>query len=247
MGLLDRFRGMKDPVAGTYRLVACSYSSGGATFENCTMDGVVTAPGMTPTAVHHVSLLTPTAKWPQPGQELPVTIERANPSRLKIHWDQIPSTAQTARALAQQQAAEAAAGGTQPGASAPTGGEPGSAVLGAPGRPLPGTPGGGLSPAESAQVAIGNAASLGLQPMNGQVIAAHRIPVPPGMPEAPGGTWDLTLDLTPLSGPGFSTVIRIGFSSPARQAEIGTIGRVLPVVADPTRPDRVAIDTARLG
>lgn len=243
MGLFDRLRGIKDPVEGTYRLVACSSSSGGATFENCSMDGVVTAPGIIPTAVHHVSLLTPTAKWPQPGQELPVTIERENPSRLKILWDRIPSTAQTARLLAEQQAQEVAAS-MRAGAGTPP---PAAAVLGAPGRPLPGTPGGGLTPQESAQVAAGNAAALGLQPMTGRVIAAHQLDVPAGMPQAPGGTWDLTLDLTPPTGNGFTTVIRIAFSSPARQADIGAVGRTLPVVADPARPDRVAIDTSRLG
>ena len=100
---------ISDPVEGTYRLVACSSSSGGAMFENCSMDGVVSAPGIAPTAVHHVSLLTPTAKWPQPGQELPVMIERTAPDRLKIRWDRIPSTAETARLLAEQQAQHAAA------------------------------------------------------------------------------------------------------------------------------------------
>jgi hypothetical protein len=240
MGLFDRLRGIKDPVPGTYRLVSCSYSSGGAAFENCTMDGVVTAPGIPPTAVHHVSLLTPTAKWPQPGQELPVTIEAGKPDRLKIHWDQVPSAAQIARSLAEQEAA------AQRSADTPADPAPQSAVLSAPGRPLPGTPGGGLSPQESAQVAAGGAAALGLQPMTGTVIAAHQLEVPASMPQAPGGTWDLTLDVTPPAGPGFTTVLRIGFSSPTRKTEIASIGRVLPVVSDPAHPDRIAIDTTRL-
>lgn len=240
MGLFDRIRGIKHPVEGVYRVVACSYSSGGASFENCTIDGVVTAPGIPPTAAHHVSLLTPVAKWPQPGQELPVTVEAGDPNRLKIHWDQIPSSATTARLQAEH---EAAAMRSAPDRVDP---DPGSSVLAAPARALPGTPGGGLSPQESAQVALGDAASLGLQPMTGKVVAAHQIDVPASMPQAPGGTWDLTLDLTPPTGPGYTSVIRIGFSSPARQAQIGTIGRVLPVVADPSSPDRVAIDTTRL-
>lgn len=245
MGLFDRFRGPTDPVEATFRLVACSSGSGGAMFENCTMDGVVTAPGIAPTAVHHVSLLTPTAKWPQPGQDLPVTIERGNPSRLRIRWEAVPTTAETARRLAQQQAQQAAdsmrAGTTTTSAPAPE-----SVVLGAPGRPVPGSPGGGLSPEESAQVSIGNAAALGLQPMSGRVIAAHQVDVPEGLPHAPGGTWDLTLDVAPPSGTGYTTVIRISFSSAARRAEIGALGRVLPIAADPMRPDRVAIDTTRL-
>lgn len=246
MGLFDRLRGIKDPLDGTFRLVACSTSSGGAVVENCTMDGVVVAPGVPPTPVHHVSLLTPTAKWPQPGQTLPVTLDRRDPSRLRIRWDDVPPNAQIARRLAQEQAREAPAGTGDPGTGGPS--EPSTrAVLGAEGRPEPGTAGGGLSPAESARATQGGAATLGLQPLSARVLAAHEVVVPAGLAQAPGGTWDLTLDVEPQTGPGWSTVLRVGFRSPERKAEVARIGRVLPVLADPVRHDRIAIDAERLG
>ena len=224
MGLFDRLRGIGDPVEGEYRLVACSVGSGGAAFENCSMDGVVTAPGVQPTSVHHVSLLTPTSKWPQPGSTLPVTIDRRDPSKLKIRWDAVPSNAQVARSLADEQARRMATGA--PAAE--------TTVVGAPGRAVPGAAGGGLTPAESARAAAGGAAGLGLQALTARVLAAHEIAVPPGMPQAPGGTWDLTLDVDAPGG-GWSSVIRISFSSPERRADVARIGRALPVLADPDR------------
>ena len=269
MGLFDRLRGIGDPVDGEYRLVACSSAGGGAVYENCSMDGVVSAPGVPATAVHHVSLLTPVSKWPAPGQSLPVTVDRRDPSRLKIRWDDVPSTAQLARELAEQQAAarraaprddEPAAGGA-PGlppeiaalvaraeaAGATVSTSTTTTVVGADGRALPGASGGGLTPEESGRATAGGAAALGLRPLDARVLAAHRIDVPAGLPDAPGGTWDLTLDVDGGGGTGWSTVLRISFSTPARRAEIAAVGRSLPVLADPQRHDRIAIDTARLG
>lgn len=276
MGLFDRLRGIKDPIDGEYRLVACSSSSGGAVYENCTMDGVVTAPGVPGTAVRHTSLVTPVAKWPQPGRVLPVTIDRNDPTRLKIRWEAVPSNAQLAHALAEQQAAAAPASPAPAGAPTAADGLPAglppeaaamvadivararaagatvttdvtTSVVGADGRAAPGASGGGLTPAESAQAVSGGAAALGLQPMNARVLAAHRIAVPAGMPDAPGGTWDLTLDVVGPGGTGWSSTTRISFSSAERRATVAAIGRTLPVLADPVRHDRLAIDTTRLG
>jgi hypothetical protein len=61
---------------------------------------------------------------------------------------------------------------------------------------------------------------------------------------APGGVWDLTLDVA--ANPGYTTVLRINFSSPAKRQQIAVVGHQLPVLADPSRHDRIAIDTSRL-
>ena len=78
------------------------------------------------------------------------------------------------------------------------------------------------------------------------MLAAHQVDVPAGMPNGPGGTWDLTLDVAPTTGEGYSTVLRITFSTPERRASIAAVGRELPVLADPDRHDRIAVDTSRL-
>ncbi|WP_243062124.1 hypothetical protein [Humibacter sp. RRB41] len=239
MGLFNR---IKDPVDGQFNLVSCSIASGGAVYENCSMDGVVSGPGVTPTSVHHSSLATPVAKWPQPGQTLPVTFDREHPDRLKIRWDQMPTNREVAQMYAAQQAQQMAAAQAT-GASVFAS----PSVIGDPSRPLPGAPGGGLTPQESAQALAGGAVALGLLPTTARVLAAYAVQPPAGVPTAPGGVWDLTLDVTPVGGnSGYSTVMRIGFSSVQKQQTIAAIGRELPVLADPQRHDRIMIDTSRL-
>jgi hypothetical protein len=279
MGLFNRMRGISEPVDAEFRIVACSNNSGGAVYENCTMDGVVSGPGFDPVPVHHTSMVTPTAKWPYPGVVLPVTVDREHPERLKINWDAVPSSRDVARALAAQQAQQMAAAAGQASQTPGITGNPFAAaaaglppqyqsmvgdivaraqaagatvttsyetqVVGAPGRPAPGAPGGGLTPAESAQAMAGGGAAIGLQTTVATVLAAHEVPVPAEVPgAAPGGVWDLTLDVT--ATPGYTTVLRINFSSPEKRQQIAVVGRQLPVLGDPTRHDRIAIDTTRL-
>jgi hypothetical protein len=119
-------------------------------------------------------------------------------------------------------------------------------VIGDASRPVPGAPGGSLTPEETAQALAGGAAALGLQPMNARLIAAHEVQMPAGFATVPGGTWDLTLDLAPAGGSGYSTVLRINFSSEQKRQAIAEVGRELPVLADPARHDRIMIDTSRL-
>lgn len=278
MGLFSRLKGISQPVDAEFRIVACSANSGGAVYENCTMDGVVSGPGIDPVPVHHTSMVTPTAKWPYPGVVLPVTVDREHPDRMKINWDGVPNSRDVARALAAQRAQQMAAGAGVP-TAAPTDGNPFAAaasglppqyqsmigdivaraqaagatvttsyetqVVGAPGRAAPGMPGGGLTPAEAQQAMAGEGAAIGLQPTVATVLAAHEVPVPAGVPgTAPGGVWDLTLDVT--ATPGYTTVLRVNFSSSEKRQQIAAVGRQLPVLGDPTRHDRIAIDTSRL-
>jgi hypothetical protein len=98
-------------------------------------------------------------------------------------------------------------------------------VLGDRGRAMPGTPGGGLTPDQ--------AASAGANPL-GMVGGGA------------AGTVDLTLDVALPPGPGWTTTMRIAFSTPARRAAIATPGVRLPVLVDPDAHDHIAIDTSRL-
>jgi hypothetical protein len=108
---------MKDPVRGTAQVVAASIPPRGVKgWSNCSLDLVVQAEGMKPYAKTLTSWLTPTSKWPFPGQTLPVTVDRADPDRVKIEWDEVQSTSDRAFEDAQQLAARLA------GAQAPPGG-----------------------------------------------------------------------------------------------------------------------------
>jgi hypothetical protein len=204
MGLFSRLKGISEPVDAEFRIVACSRNDGNAVYENCTMDGVVSGAGFDPVAVHHTSMVTPTAKWPYPGVVLPVSVDRLHPERLKINWGAVPNSRDVARALATQQATQMTA-------------EAGQA------RRTPGIAGAAFTVAT--------------------VLAAHEVPAG-GAEAAPGGVWDLTLDVT--ATPGYTTVLRVNFSSPEKRQRIAVVGRELPVLSDPSRHDRIAIDTTRL-
>jgi hypothetical protein len=265
---------MSDPADGQLQLTACSGGVSGALYSNCTMQGVVTAPGLPPTAVEHLCL-APTKKWPQPGQLLPVRVDRADPTRLEVLWNSMPTNQELGQQQAQQEAQRLAAqmsagqnwagqqpppgmappaayGMAQPGMAPPAayGQAPGTSavppgVLGDPARPAPGMAGGGLTPEQAAAAISGQA--LNMQSATAQVLAVHDVPVPPGMPGAPpAGLVDLTLDVTLTTGGRYTTTMRIGFGTPQTRAKVTAVGATLPVVVNPAQRDQIAIDTSLL-
>ena len=68
------------------------------------MELVVSAEDIPATPVSHSGIYK-TSRWPMPGQTLPITLDRANPKRIKIHWGEVPSGGQQAEQQAQQLAA----------------------------------------------------------------------------------------------------------------------------------------------
>ncbi len=94
---------MDDPVVGSARVVARSDHRGRGIKEICVLHLVVQAEGIEPTAVE-LSPLVHRDRWPDPDTALPVTVDRANPARVEIAWEHVPSVAERRR-----QSAEAAA------------------------------------------------------------------------------------------------------------------------------------------
>jgi hypothetical protein len=108
MGLLgDSFKAMrmKDPVDATAQVVGGTAPPDSASSGNVRLNLVVQPEGMEAVSVEH-SCIAPVKKWPFPGSTLPVTVDRADPDRLKIRWDEMPDhgevSAQQADALAAQ-------------------------------------------------------------------------------------------------------------------------------------------------
>lgn len=113
MGLLGdwvRSKRMKDPVRGILQVTASTYPPDDASSANFSVNGVVSADGIPPTAVEHAGIAR-TRKWPRAGQTLPVTVDRADPTRLSIEWDEVPDSWDTARQNAEALAAAMQAGG----------------------------------------------------------------------------------------------------------------------------------------
>ena len=157
MGLLDGLMGgrMKDPVRGMAQVVSCSAWTEGI-MQNCHMNLIVHADGVPATAVE-LNKLVHNQKWPSPGMTLPVTVDRANPQKVKVEWDELQDSRDRTRQSAEDMAAamrgeEPAAGlggaqvinlsGSRPlgpargeEAEAAHAGHPGAGVAGGAGRP----------------------------------------------------------------------------------------------------------------
>ncbi|HEY3751836.1 MAG TPA: hypothetical protein VGL80_21860 [Pseudonocardiaceae bacterium] len=264
MGIRSKWRAghMKDPVSGVFKVADWYDAHPHSSPPGTRLTGVVVADGIAPTpaevpADHH-------GKWV--GQnELPVTVDRSNPTNFRVEWDQIVKNdwQSTARQRANEAAARLAAGD-----------QPAGGFGGAQGFSI--TTGDGVAPmidqalrsagvdpivlrgshsTVSIQTSFGNTtsgssmggfgAAMGGTPATGVVTAVHDVappmPLPGGMSQA-----DLTLDVQRPDGSTYPVTTRIGFRTPARRAAIATIGTRLPVLVDPSDPGRVTIDVAKL-
>jgi len=103
-GLLGGSGGMKDPVRGMAQVVSCSRHNGRGIMQNCHMQLVVQADGVpaTPVELHQ---LVHNKRWPQPGMTLPVTVDRADPQKVKIEWDEVETSRDRSRQTAEDMAA----------------------------------------------------------------------------------------------------------------------------------------------
>jgi hypothetical protein len=96
---------MADPVPGTMLVTAASMPSRNALYHMSRITGVISAEGVEPTAVQFGGLIR-TSLWPSPGKQLPVIVDRADPKKFAIQWDQA-GTAESS-ALGQAEALAAA-------------------------------------------------------------------------------------------------------------------------------------------
>jgi hypothetical protein len=75
------------------------------------MQLVVQGPGVPATAVE-LDCMVHASRWPSPGITLPVTVDRDDPQKLKVEWDEVESSQDsTARAAEEMAAAMRGEGG----------------------------------------------------------------------------------------------------------------------------------------
>jgi hypothetical protein len=293
MGLSDwrAKHNMRDPVRGVFRVTGFYDKHPSSNPPGTRVTGVITAPGIPATPAEHK--VDERGRWAS-HQELPVLVDRSDPSRFAILWSEIQNVpwrdSEMSSAQAMADRLNAAQPGFQPYAEqAPYPGPPGSGpaipsypgqpgypqvqvsvtslppdaaaavqaavaqalgaavpgqqqVLGAPGRPVPGMPGGGLTPEQASQMVAGG----GGERASAVVIDAREIAIPPGMHSAPAGTVDITLEIRRADGTRYTAVTRVGFSTPERRARVTAPGTQLSVYIDPSDRSRVAIDTSGL-
>jgi hypothetical protein len=285
-------RQMKYPERGVLRVTgfydALSHSAPSGT----RITGIITAPGIPDTPVEHKS--DDQDSWAG-VREVPVLVDRADPSRFLILWDEAqpiswrdqelqappeadritrgqygPRTSVTSTVVTIGPDGQPASGPMSPETAAQVqaalgsvfGQEGGQALgqminqvaeqFGQPPRQPYGQPAGqgfaqvdpqafdpqafdqsrgGFDPAEAG----------GPQQATAMVLAAQDVPG-----TAPGGTVDLTLEVTRADGSTYTTATRISFATPERRAAVAIYGTMLRVRIDPNVPARIEIDPSSL-
>ena len=97
--------GMAQPTRGTMHVVGASIMDRNAMIAPCTIAYAIEAPGF-PAFSGQGTFYAQTKRWPQPGINLPVLFDAANPTHVDIDWDNAPRpvdvAAGAAQALAEQ-------------------------------------------------------------------------------------------------------------------------------------------------
>jgi hypothetical protein len=123
MGIRSKWRAghMKDPVSGVFRVTDWYDAHPHSSPSGTTLTGVIVADGIAPTPAE--AKADHQGKW-SGHNELPITVDRADPSNFRIEWDQVVVNdwQATARQRANEAASRLAAGQSGSGQT----GQPGS-------------------------------------------------------------------------------------------------------------------------
>ena len=105
--------GMAQPTRGTMHVVGASIMDRNAMIAPCTIAYAIEAPGM-PAFSGQGTFYAQTKRWPQPGINLPVVFDAANPAHVDIDWEQAPRPVDVATGAAQALADQLNQRGTPP-------------------------------------------------------------------------------------------------------------------------------------
>jgi len=105
--------GMTQPTRGTMHVVGASIMDRNAMIAPCTIAYAIEAPGI-PAFSGQGTFYAQTKRWPQPGLNLPVVFDAANPAHVDIDWEHSPRPMDVAAGAAQQLADQLNQRGTTP-------------------------------------------------------------------------------------------------------------------------------------
>jgi hypothetical protein len=252
MGFKERRlrRSMRDPVRGEFRPTGSYFPHPGRVPMQEMLTGVVTGPGVGPVAGEAMNDL-------RHGRAigrgvLPVLVDRADPAKMLVLWDELPAYDSRAEATQQaQQAAEQARQATQ------TRGTAEQATVDAPPEVDPPPdwartliadlvdravmPGGHIADITTT-IEHGSSSHETWHPATAVLREIAEVPLPAEFLPGPTATMCmLTLDVSPPSGAPYTVQVRQGFRSAERRAQIAVPGTSLPVLIDPDNPRNVAL------
>jgi hypothetical protein len=235
---------MRDPVTGTLRLTGAE-STGNGKYR---VEGVVSAMGLLPTPVS-AQIHKPTGRFLDTGTDLPILVDRAEPTRFKVNWDGVPSYDDLA-AQRQQRAMDEAnrlaqqmASGTAPPQQSPWPATGGLAdMIGQVMQNAFSQQNAHVHMNSSFEVIHAGFDPARFEHASAEVVAVNDINLPGGIGTmVPGGIVDLALDVARTDGTRYTAHTRTAFNTPDRRAAVATIGTRLDVLVDPANPATVVI------
>lgn len=252
---------MRDPVRGEFRISGEYFAHPRNSSFRSMLTGVVSAPGVVPTPGEHLD----DGSGRRIGHDvLPVLVDRADPTRFSILWQEVPEPdfRAEARRRADQAAARMRSTPEQPDPASPAPQEspaaPGWAremiadltaqglIPAGVGEPVVVVDGGPrVIDLTTGHLSAAEAAQLGRtgRPGTAILLAVSDVPVPrAALPSATASLCDLTLRVSHPAGRTYDAATRLGFRDAARRAQVAVVGAVLPVRIDPEDDTRVAVD-----
>ena len=248
MGLSEwnRARKLREPVDGVFRVVAVSADHLGENQYRLRISGVVSGPGVPPTAVQDDYATREVGSRPVGGQEFPARIDRARPTKFLVDWPRILDP-RTVQAWGKEQAARTAKAmrlGIDPATLPPL--------------PAPSTRMRDMY-REMRDERIGNAPLLDGRrqvtsaeadelcvsgtPATATITGIDYLDVDARLlPDPEVSIADVALTVRRVDGTSYSTLSRFGFKNAIRRAQIGFVGAEVPVRIDPADEARVVLD-----
>jgi hypothetical protein len=273
MGIRAKWRAghMKDPSTGHFQVSGHYTAPPHSSPPGIRLTGVIVAEGMAPTPAEAPA--DHEQKWIG-KTDLPVVVDRADPTNFQIQWDQVIK--QDWQAIEQQRAMDAATrmaggegalGGGGFGLGGFGGGNPGlvearmaraaealraagidpSILNSADGNVHVHISGaGGADQARALLATFGSHQHAGpTVPATGVVRDVHDLPSPILARQGMTMT-DIVMDVTRPDGSVYRATTRLGFRTPQRRAAIATPGTTVPLLVDANDPARVSIDVGRM-
>lgn len=250
---------MTDPVRGEFRVTGSYYPHPGSTPIKTMLTGVVVADGVPPTPGEHLDLHV----RGEFRSSLPVLVDRADPTRFVVLWDEVP--APDPRADARRQA-EVEAQRMRQSDHAGSSGVDGHAQV-----PVAATSVSGVADLPPwLRQAVGAALDGDAEDDNGTVTVrygtdpttAPDVVIPPGwrrtaavltsvtdvpvpvyaLPGPTASLCDLAVRVTRPDGSSYLTSTRMGFRSAERRTRFAVVGSTVPVGIDPADETHLAVD-----
>jgi hypothetical protein len=244
---------LRDPVEGTFRVTAVASRIDGSDREfHARVSGVVTGPGVSPTAVQTwVRRVLRLEDLPAADQEYPALVDRKDPSRFEVQWpSRLDPISEKARDEAySRQVAAAMRLGLDPSVVPRYQPPPPTRMRGMLRGMLDERVGNGPLPDGSMPMGTAEADQLleSGEAATATVTGIDFLPVPmsvlPG-PEASIANVALTIQRD--DGSTYQALARFGFRTLARRSQVGFVGASVPVRIDTDDPSRVALDARAL-